>query len=130
MIEDAGGTQAAFVTRMFKHQERELKKDDATPVEEIREKSKAQITRMKHYLDEVKGGLSQQIEGNKKKRIDEKEADKELGKIMVEKAFESIADEERFVKIKKERATDILRKQWAEQIKLKSNEQLVDKIFM
>ena len=99
---------------MFKHQERELKKDDATPVEEIREKSKAQITRMKHYLDEVKGGLSQQIEGNKKKRIDEKEADKELGKVMVEKAFESIADEERFVKIKKERATDILRKQWAE----------------
>ena len=57
MIEDNGGTQAAFLTRMFKHQEREVRKYDDTPFEEIREKSKAQITRMKKYKEEVKGGI-------------------------------------------------------------------------
>lgn len=57
MIEDNGGTQAAFLTRMFKHQEREVRKYDDTPPEEIREKSKAQITRMKKYKEEVKGGI-------------------------------------------------------------------------
>jgi hypothetical protein len=44
---------------MFKHQEREVKVTRSiTPAEQIREKSKAQITRMKKYEEEVKGGIA------------------------------------------------------------------------
>ena len=53
-----GGVQPTFLTRMFKHQEREAKTRGITPVEQIREKSKAQITRMKKYKEEVKGGIT------------------------------------------------------------------------
>jgi hypothetical protein len=64
---------------MFSHQEREVKQDDPTSVEQIRERSKAQITRMKKYMEEVKGDLQQQIENNKSKKVEEKILDKQIG---------------------------------------------------
>ena len=78
---------------MFKHQEREVKRE-TTPVEQIREKSKAQITRMKKYKEEVKGGLAAQIQGNKERKNTEKYADREIGEKLMKDAEESKAKEE------------------------------------
>ena len=97
-------------------------KDDPTPVEQIRERSKAQITRMKRYLEEVKGDLQQQIENNKSKKVEEKIMDQEIGLRLTQNAQDSIAKEQPYVQVKKEKAANILKKQWAEQVKLKCNE--------
>ena len=121
-MDKSAGTQATFLTRMFKHQEREVKVRESTPVEQIREKSKAQITRMKMYKEEVKGGIADQIKGNQERKKTEKFADREIGERLQKDAEDAKTKEEQFLILKREKATHILKKQWAEQIQLKNNE--------
>ena len=69
---------------------------------------------MKKYKEEVKGGLAAQIQGNKERKNTEKYADREIGEKLMKDAEESKAKEEQFLSLKKEKASNILKKQWAE----------------
>jgi len=49
---------------------------------------------------------------------------------MVEEAEKSMQVEKEFVKAKKEKASEVMKKQWEEQSKLKDNEKLINRIFV
>jgi hypothetical protein len=71
---------------------------------------------------DVKGELHQQMEYNQMIKIMEKKNDIEIGRKMTEAAQASIKGEEEFRIVKRNRASKILKKQWDEQLKLKTNE--------
>ena len=52
-----------------------------------------------------------------------------MGIVMAKKAEANLADQTEFFKQKKAKAQEVMKKQWDEQLKLKNNEELVNRIF-
>lgn len=133
-IEDSAGIQPTFLKKMFKYQELL----DLNAEEDIESKmprgevtlSRQQRSRMHYNKDDVQQDVLQQIENNAIKKQIEKLKDLEIGQVMAEKAERNLAGEEEFRKVKKLKGKEVMKKQWDEQLKLKTNESLVHRIFV
>ena len=134
VIDLSGGTQPTFLKKMFKYQENldvvpgELDITEVVPVGEVAI-SRQQRSRMNFSKHSVLKELLDQIEQKEAKKMDEKIKDREHGIKMVQKAEESQQMEEMFLEIKKKKTIEVMKKHWEEQLKIKSNQQIVDKIF-
>ena len=80
--------------------------------------------------DEVKNELLQQIKEKENKKKQDEDHDKEVGRKMAELAEKQLAGEEEFMSAKRNKAKEVMKKQWDEQLKLKSNEEMVGRIFV
>ena len=69
------------------------------------------------------------MEFNQMQKLIERKNDIEMGQQMALAAKQSIQGEEEFASAKRERAAHLLKSQWNEQVKLKNNESIVDRIF-
>ena len=91
--------------------------------------SREQRSRMYTNMNDIKAEIKNQIEEVNVKRQLEKLKDLEIGRDMAARAEENVRQEYEFVNLKKERAKALMTKHWDEQIKLKQNEALVNRIF-
>lgn len=80
-------------------------------------------------MNDVKDEIKNQIEETNIKRKLEKMKDIEIGKEMAARAEENVRQEYEFMQLKKDRAKELMKKHWDEQIHLKKNEELVNRIF-
>lgn len=133
VIDLNGGIQPTFLKKMFKYQEQlDIKKDESIteniPVHEVAA-SRQQRSRMYTNANDVNSEIKNQIEEAELKRKLEKMKDIEIGREMAERAEENVRQEYEFKQLKKNKERELMVKHWDEQVKLKQNEELVNRIF-